>query len=147
MQIICVSKGAYSAGEELAQSLAQKLGHLCISRTELIEAATNEGIAVGKLEVAMLRGRGFSQRLALERDHYLAFSRAYLCERALNESVVYHGRTGHLLLPGVGSILRIRAVQDLEARIGQIMRELALEREKATRYIQDVDADRERWVR
>jgi hypothetical protein len=102
---------------------------------------------VGKLEMAMVRGRGFSQRLALERDHYLAFSRAYLCERALSESVVYHGRTGHLLLPGVGNILRIRAVQDLESRIAQVMKELSLEREAATRYIQDVDADRERWVR
>jgi cytidylate kinase len=147
MQIICVSKGAYSAGKELAQSLAKNLGHLCISRSELVEAATNEGISVGKLEMAMVRGRGFSQRLALERDHYLAFSRAYLCERALAESVVYHGRTGHLLLPGVGNVLRIRAVQDLESRVAQVMKELSLEREAATRYIQDVDADRERWVR
>lgn len=147
MQIICVSKGADSAGKELAQSLAQKLGHLCVSRAELIEAATNEGIAVGKLEMAMVRGRGFSQRLALERDHYLAFSRAYLCERALSESVVYHGRTGHLLLPGVGNVLRIRALQDLESRIAQVMKELSLEREAAGRYIHEVDGDRERWVR
>ncbi|MGD2121121.1 MAG: cytidylate kinase-like family protein [Gemmatimonadota bacterium] len=147
MQIICVSKGAYSAGQELAQNLAKNLGHLCVSRGELVEAATNEGISVGKLEMAMVRGRGFSQRLALERDHYLAFSRAYLCERALSESVVYHGRTGHLLLPGVGNVLRIRAVQDVESRIAQVMKELTLEREAATRYIQDVDADRERWVR
>jgi len=147
MQIICVSKGAHGAGKELAQCLSRDLGHTCISREELIEAATAEGIAVGKLEMAMVRGRGFSQRLALERDHYLAFSRAYLCERALNESVVYHGRTGHLLLQGVGNILRIRAVQDLEARISQVMRELALERDRATRYVEDVDADRERWVR
>ncbi len=147
MQIICVSKGAYSAGKELAQSLAKNLGHLCISRGELVDAATSEGISVGKLEMAMVRGRGFSRRLALERDHYLAFSRAYLCERALSESVVYHGRTGHLLLPGVGNILRIRAVQDLESRIAEVMKELTLERDAATRYIQDVDADRERWVR
>lgn len=147
MQVICVSQGARSAGKELARSLAKNLGHRCISREELVEAATGEGISVGKLEMAMLRGRGFSQRLAQERDHYLAFSRAYLCERALSESVVYHGRTGHLLLPGVGNILRIRAVQDVESRIGQVMKELSVEREAANRYIQDVDADRERWVR
>ena len=147
MQIICISKGAHSAGKALAQSLAEKLGHRCVCRDELIEAATQEGISVGKLEMAMVRGRGFSQQLALERDHYLAFSRAYLCERALKESVVYHGRTGHLLLQGVNNVLRIRAVQDLESRIAQVARELSLEREAASRYIQDVDADRERWVR
>lgn len=147
MQIICVSKGAQNAGRDLALSLCKKLGHLCVSREQLIEAATAEGIAVGRLEMAMVRGRGFSQRLALERDHYLAFSRAYLCERVLNESVVYHGRTGHLLLPGIGNILRIRVVQDMEARIRQVMRELTLERDRAVRYIQDVDGDRARWVR
>jgi len=147
MQIICVSKGTHGGGKGLATSLSEKMGYACISREDLHEAATGEGIQVGKLEMAMVRGRGFSQRLALERDHYLAFSRAFICERALSESIVYHGRTGHLLLPGVRNILRIRAVQDLEHRIRQVMREMAVEREKAIRYINDVDEDRGRWVR
>lgn len=147
MQIICVSKGTHEGGKGLANSLAEKMGYTSLSREDLIEAATAEGIQVGKLEMAMVRGRGFSQRLALERDHYLAFSRAFICERALNQSVVYHGRTGHLLLPGVRNILRIRAVQDIEQRIRHVMREMNLEREKALRYINDVDDDRGRWVR
>jgi len=147
MQIICVSKGTHGFGKGLAKSLSEKMGYACVCREDLIEAATAEGIQVGKLEMAMVRGRGFSQRLAQERDHYLAFSRAYICEKALNESIVYHGRTGHLLLPGVRNILRIRAVQDLEFRIKHVMREMGLEREKALRYINEVDEDRGRWVR
>jgi cytidylate kinase len=147
MQIICVSKGAHGPGKELAESLAGKMGYVCLSRTDLVEAATEEGIQVGKLEMAMVRGRGFTQRLALERDHYLAFSRAYLCERALEESLVYHGRTGHLLLPGVRNIFKIRAVAGIEHRISRTMAELGLERQKATRYVRDVDEDRARWVR
>jgi cytidylate kinase len=147
MQIICVSKGTHGGGKDLANSLAEKMGYPCFSREDLIEAATAEGIQVGKLEMAMVRGRGFSQRLALERDHYLAFSRAFICEKALKGSLVYHGRTGHLILPGVRNILRIRAVQDLEYRIRHVMREMALEREKAVRYINEVDEDRGRWVR
>jgi cytidylate kinase len=147
MQIICVSKGTHGGGKDLARSLSDKMGYFCLCREHLIEAATAEGIQVGKLEMAMVRGRGFTQRLALERDHYLAFSRAFICERALEESVVYHGRTGHLLLPGVRDILRIRVVQDLEHRVRHVMREMNLEREKALRYINDVDDDRGRWVR
>ncbi len=147
MQIICVSKGTLGGGKELAKSLAEKMGYPCISREDFIEAATGEGIQVGKLELAMVRGRGFNQRLALERDHYLAFSRAFLCDRALKGSLVYHGRTGHLLLPGVRNILRVRAVRDLEHRIRDVMREMGLEREKAHRYINEVDDDRGRWVR
>lgn len=147
MQIICVSKGAHRPGGDLAESLAEKMGYLCVSREDLVEAATEEGIQVGKLEMAMIRGRGFTQQLALERDHYLAFSRAYLSEKALGQSLVYHGRTGHLLLPGVRNILRIRAVAGMEHRVARTMSELGLERQKAAKYVRDVDDDRARWVR
>ena len=69
MQIICVSKGTFSGGKELAQSLSEKMGYACLCREHLVEAATEEGIHVGKLEMAMSQGRGFNRRLALERDH------------------------------------------------------------------------------
>jgi cytidylate kinase len=147
MQIICVSKGTYSGGKDLARTLSEKMGYACLCREHLVEAATEEGIHVGKLEMAMSQARGFNRRLALERDHYLAFSRAYLCQRALEESVVYHGRTGHLLLPGVMNILRVRAVRDLERRVESVKKQMGIEREKALQYIQAVDEDRARWVR
>ncbi len=147
MQIICVSKGTYGGGKELAQSLSEKMGYACLCREHLVEAATEEGIHVGRLEMAMAQSRGFNRQLALERDHYLAFSRAYLCQRALEEDVVYHGRTGHLLLPGVKNILRVRAVRDMERRIRVVMTQMGIEREKALQYIQAVDEDRARWVR
>lgn len=147
MQIICVSRGTRSTGREFATSLADKMGYLCVSREDLVEAAIGEGIQVGKLEMAMVRGHGFTQRLALERDHYLAFCRAFLCEKALEQSVVYGGRTGHLLLPGVRNILRIRVVADLEHRIARAESQLGVGREKAAQYVRDVDEDRARWVR
>jgi len=146
MQIICISRGTYSGGQELAEKLAAKLGYACLSREEMIEAATREGIQVGKLEMAMTGSGVFSERLALERDHYLAFSTAYLCQRAMEGRLVYHGRTGHLLLPGVSHVLRVRVLADEEFRIKAVMRNLGLSRDKAMRYIQEVDEDRRRWV-
>ncbi|MFO8058223.1 MAG: cytidylate kinase-like family protein [bacterium] len=148
MQVICISRGTYSGGREFAVKLAEKLGYACLGREELIEAATEEGIQVGKLEMTMTRSSVFSERLALERDHYLAFSTAYLCEKAMkNGGLVYHGRTGHLLLPGVSHVLRARVLADEEYRTRAVMRNLGLERDKARRYIEGVDEDRRRWVR
>jgi cytidylate kinase len=129
----------------LAQRLAEKLDYACLSREELIDAATQEGIQVGKLEMSMIKA-GMSQRLALERDHYLAFSTAYLCDKAMGGGLVYHGRTGHLLLPGVSHVLRVRVLADQEYRIEAVMRNLGLDRGKARRYIEEVDEDRRRWV-
>lgn len=147
MQIICVSRGALSGGEELAERLAGKLGCPCVSREELIEAAIEEGIQVGKLEMAMVKPRIFSERLAVEREHYQAFSTAYLCDRAMDGQLVYHGRTGHLLLPGIDHVFRVRVVSDREQRIRRAMDKLGVDRGKASRYVDEVDEDWRRWAR
>jgi hypothetical protein len=146
MQIICISRGTLIGGKVFAERLAENLGYRCLSREDLIEAAIGEGIHVGKIEASMIKGRGFSERLALEREHYLAFTRAFLCEQALKGPLVYHGRTGHLLLPGVKNVLRIRVVADYEYRLKAAMQRLGLEREKARRYVDEVDEDRRKWT-
>jgi cytidylate kinase len=146
MQVICISRGTLTGGKILAERLAANMGYPCLSREDLIEAAIKEGIHVGKIETAMVKGRGFSDRLALEREHYLAFTRAYLCDEALKGRLVYHGRTGHLLLPGVKHLLRVRVVADNEYRVKTVMQSLGLERDKARRYVDEVDEDRQRWA-
>lgn len=147
MQVICISRGTLSGGKELAVQLAKKLGYACLSREELMERATAAGIHVGKLEMAMVRPGLFSERLALERDHYLAFSTAYLCDKAMEGGLVYHGRTGHFLLPGVTHVLKARVLANEEYRIKAVMRELNVDRQKARQYILGVDEDRRRWVK
>ncbi len=147
MQLICISRGSYSRGKDLAERLAEKLGYCCLSREEMLEEAASRGISVGKLEMAMLKSHPLTERLSLERDHYQALVTSILCERALKESIVYHGRTAHLLLPGVAHVLRLRVVADMEYRIHDVMQRLDLPRDKAKDYIQRVEEDRKRWVR
>lgn len=76
MQLVMVSRGSYSCGRAFAESLARKLGCACLSREELIERATESGIAAGKLEMAALRPQGLNERMMLEREQYLAFCTA-----------------------------------------------------------------------
>jgi len=147
MQIICVSRGALSGGDDLAERLAKKLGCACASREELIEAAIKQGIQVGKLEMAMVKPRIFSEQLGVEREHYRAFSTAFLCDRAMEGPLVYHGRTGHLLLAGIDHVLRVRVVSDEEQRIRRAIEKLGLDRSKASKYIEEVDEDWRRWAR
>ena len=146
-QIICISRGSLSRGKELAAGLARRLGYALFGREDLIEAATADGIQVGKLETSMMRARTFTERLARERDRYLAFSTAYLCEKALEGPLVYHGRTGHLLLRGISHVMRVRVIADEEYRVNSIMRDLHLSRDKARRYLEAVEEDRRTWAR
>jgi len=147
MQVMCISRGSLGRGRELAELAAKKLGYLCLGREELIEAAIAEGIQVGKLEMAMLKPQAFTERLAVDREHYLAFCRAYLCERVADGNVVYHGRTGHLLIPGISHVFRVRVVADTQDRIKSVQNRMGLERQKAHQYIDGVDEGRRRWVK
>jgi cytidylate kinase len=147
MQIICISRGSQSRGEEFARGLASKLGYECISREQLLEEATRRRIPIGKLETAIIKPHIFTEKLALELESYKALATSILCEKALNNNIVYHGRTGHLLLPGIGHILKIRVVSEPESRIENIMQKLQLPRDKAKRYLEQVDEDRRKWVK
>jgi cytidylate kinase len=147
MQIICVSRGTFAGGKNLAEKFAAKLGYECLGREELTDAATRAGIPVGKLEMAVVGNRPLSEQMAVERERFRAFLTATLCERALERSLVYHGRTGHLVLPGVNQVMRVRVIWDQEHRIASVIDRLDLSWEKAKKYIEDVDEDRRRWVR
>ncbi|UCD56867.1 MAG: cytidylate kinase family protein, partial [Candidatus Hydrogenedentota bacterium] len=122
-------------------------GYACLCREDLIYEATRAGIPVGKLEVAMVKSPAMSERLARQKERYLAFITSQLCERALKDTFVYHGRAGHMLLQGISHILKVRLVVDHETRIAEAMQQLKLGRERAVEYVKNVDEDIERWVR
>jgi cytidylate kinase len=147
VQIICVSRGSFIGGKTLAERLASKLGYQCLSREEVTDAATEAGIPVGRLEMTVGRHRPLDERLAIEKERFTAFVSATICRRALQQSLVYHGRTGHLVMPEVTDVLRVRVIQDPEQRIRSVMQRLNLSRGKARRYNEQVDEDRRRWAR
>jgi hypothetical protein len=145
--LVCISRGSFVGGEALAERLAENLGSDCLGREQLFEAATREGIRAGKLEMAITRPSAFSERLALERAHYLAFVTAQVCDQAVSGSLVYHGRTAHLLFAGIGHILRVRVVTSEEHRIQNAMQRLGVDRNRARRFLEDVDDDYRKWAR
>ena len=55
----------------------------------------------------MIKSPGSSEKLARERNLYLAFLTAALCDAAGQGNMIYTGRAGHLLLPGVSHRLRV----------------------------------------
>ena len=146
-QVICISSGISSKARRLAESVAEKLGYPRHSREELLEAAIAEGIQVSKLETAAIKPHIFNERLGLEREYYRAFITDYLCKRALEGGMVYHGRSAHLLFPGIMHVLKVRVVEDESTQINDVMQQIRVDRTKAQKYLLEVESDRERWVR
>ena len=147
MTIIMISSMSHSGREELAQSLSQKTGWPVLSREELVDQAAIKGIKTGRLEVSVIKTPGMSERLAREKVMYLAFITSAICEKAKEGNLIYHGRAGHMLLPGVTQRLRVGLTVPIEMRVKNAMRDLNIPEEKALVYLDQLDEDIEKWIR
>lgn len=147
MAIVMISGNAHSGKEELANGLAQKTGWPLVSREELVEVARDRGIKTGRLEVSVMKRPSAQERLAREKNLYLAFFTAALCERAVDGNLIYSGRTGHLLLPGVSHRLRVGLTMPREIRVDRAALELHISQRKADHYLRQLDEDFEKWAR
>ncbi len=147
MALVLISSRYQAGREELARALARKTNWAVVSREELQEEARKWGIKVGRLEMSVIKRPASSEKLAREKDLYLAFVTASLCEKALQGDVIYCGRAGHLLLPGVGHRLRVGLTAPREIRLERTARALNMAPDKAETYLDALDEDVERWMR
>jgi len=137
----------YQGGrEELAQALADKARWPLLTREELQEQAKQYGIRVGRLEVSMIKRPPYSEKLAREKKLYLAFLTSALCRKALEGNLVYSGRAGHLLLPGVNNRLRVGLTAPLDIRIQRTAKSLDILPEQAESYLMQLDEDIAKWI-
>jgi cytidylate kinase len=146
MAIITISRGTMSGGKKLAEMLAERLGYLCVSREIVVKAADDYGAPEGKLFEAVRKSPSIFQKLTFERERYLAYIQASLCEYAKNDNLIYHGHAGHFLLEGISHVLRIRLVADMAYRITAAMEQLQLSEKEAIKHIERVDKERVKWT-
>ncbi len=147
MPIIMISSPPHSGCEALAESLVNKTGWPSTSRKELVEKAQRHGIKVGRLEISMLKSPEMHEKLAREKELYLSFITADICELAPQGNLIYEGRVGHLLLPGVSHRLRVALVVPRETRVKNAMQALNLPQDKTMTYLEQLDEDIARWAR
>jgi osmotically-inducible protein OsmY len=148
MAIITISRGTFSGGMMLAESLAERLGYRNVGREEIIETASSDyGVSADRLLKAILKKPSPFQRFTYEREQYLAIFQAELCQHARADNMIYHGNAGHLLLKGVPHVLRVRIVAPMELRIKFVMERQQVLREDAVKYIEKVDKERMKWTK
>jgi cytidylate kinase len=146
MAIVTISRGTQSGGKKLAEMLADKTGYRCVSREIIVKAAEDYGVPEGKLFEAIQKSPSIFQKLTFERERYLAYIQATLCEYAKDDELIYHGNAGHFLLEGVAHVLRIRLVADMPYRIHAATEQLHLGEQEAVKYIERIDKERHKWA-
>jgi len=142
-----ISSSFQGEREELAQALARKTNWPILTREDVLERARELGIKIGRLEVSVIKTPVFTEKLAREKETYLALVTAMLCEKSLQGNLIYTGRAGHLLLPGVTHRLRVGLTVPSEIRIKKAAQALGLTADKAETYLAQLDEDVSKWIR
>ena len=132
MAIITISRGCYSHGKEIAEKVAEMLEYTTISREILVEASHYFDVSEKDLLKSLHDAPSLLERITHGKNRYLAYIRAALLEYARKDNIVYHGHAGHLLLPDVSHICKVRIIADREERIALLQQNKKIDR-KSTR--------------
>lgn len=146
MSIVLISAPAHSMARVLAKEMADKTGWPVYSRDQIAEEAHAQGIKLSRLEASIIKSPIVSEKLAWEKEIYLSFVTDMLFRKCKDHNLIYTGRAGHLLFPGVKNILRVGVSVPIETRVDIVAKQLHLSHEKALDYLQALDADIQKWV-
>jgi cytidylate kinase len=147
MPIITISRGCFSHGKEIAERVAQKLGYECISHEFLVEASKFFNVPEKKLFQSLHDSPNVLERITHGREKYLSYIKAALLTSVKKDHIIYHGYAGHLLIPAISHVLKIRVMAGLEDRISLLQRRKGLSRDQAADFIEREDANRINWTR
>lgn len=148
MAIVTISRGTFGGGKAVAEQLAARLDHPCVSREEITkDAARDFEVSEARFNAAMVEPPSFWRQSTGKRTIYLNYFKAALLKRASDGRIVYHGQAGHLLLGNIRGVLRVRINADMAYRIASAMQQHQCSREQALALISDLDRQNIKWTR
>jgi cytidylate kinase len=147
MAIITISRGSYSKGKEVAETVADRLHYDCISREVILDAGDRFKIPEVKLIRAIHDAPTLLDRFGHDKKSYITYFQSALTHRVKSNNVVYHGLAGHLLLKGIPHVLKVRIISDIDARIKAEIEREGCSEEEARKIILKDDEERRKWTR
>jgi len=147
MAIITLTRGTYSGAKELAEYTAKHLGYKLLSREDLLQELAQSGWEEDRLNKARYKQLGIMERMNLEWIHYLACLRAVLAAKVTDESLVYHGNQGQMVLRDFPHVVSVKCIADMEYRTKALMarNEYAIDKKEALKIINRIDHKRDQW--
>ncbi len=117
MSVVTIAHAAYSGGNAVAEKVAALLNYRSVDREVLIEASKRYGIPEAKY-TEVLEGEGhWWERWRESVRLYRITLQAAMCEVAEGGNLVYYGRAGQQLLPGIPHVLKVLIVAPIDYRI------------------------------
>jgi two-component system, OmpR family, response regulator CpxR len=145
MTIVAVFSGIYSAGEEIAREVANRLKYDFVGEELFEEAAQSYGTSVAKLSRAMGK-RAFFNSVTHEWERSVVYIRAELAKRLTKDNLVYHGPATHLIPSTLSHALKVGIVAETDFRIARAMDGTGTNAAEAAQQVEKADLDVAQWV-
>jgi len=145
MAIITISRGSYSRGKEVAESLAQRLGYECVSRDILLEASTEFNIPEIRLIKALHDAPSVLERFSHGKERFISYFCSSFYNHVVKDNVVYHGLAGQFFLQNISHVLKVRITANMEDRIREEMKRENCSADKARYALKKDDDERRKW--
>jgi cytidylate kinase len=147
MAIVTISRGTFAGGARLAALLGQRLGYATVSREDLYSRVREDhNVTQEDLVQIMTWAPTRFDPAADRRRRLFAAIQASLCALLKDDDAVYHGHAGHLLLPDVSHVVRVRLIAPRAQRIEMAMERDGVSSRQASSRIDQVDSERARWT-
>lgn len=147
MSVVLISRGTMSGGKLLVERLAERTGVRCVSREDLVTLVNRHGALAQRIVERLSDAAKAYEDFCELRRPYLILMRAALLEYAQQDNLVYHGFSGHLLVPPVHHFRTIRIHAPVALRVRMTMGRMGCTETEATRYIERDDDERTHWAR
>jgi len=121
------------------------LGYECISHEVLVEASRFFHVSEKKLLESIHDAPSILEKITHAREKFLSRIQAALLEHVKEDNVVYHGYAGHMLIPGISHVLKIRVIAEMEDRIAFLQKKKNVSRDQAIQFLEKEDKHRTDW--
>ncbi len=145
MSIITISRGSYSRGKEIAETVSERLGYKCISRDILLDTSDKYHIPEIKLIRAIHDAPSILDKFVYNKDKYINFVQSTLLNFLKDDNIVYHGLAGQFFVKDIPHVLKVRIISDMEDRIQCEMERENISYDDAKNILKKDDEQRKKW--
>lgn len=146
MSIICISRGSYYRGREVAHRLAEILDYGCISRDTLLDGSDKFDIPEIKLMRNIRHATQILERFSLGRERYINFISSAILEHLKRDNYIYHGISGQYFFYQVNHLLKVRIIAKLDDRAAEEAERQNISLDQARLQLSHDDEERRRWA-
>ena len=148
MAILTICRESGARGEEIARTVAEKLGYEFIAREAIFKEIRGYGEKWAKWGEEMDDHKpSMWERFDLSFAGFVALKESIMFQHATKNNVVLMGRGGNWMFSDVPYALRVRIMAPMDKRVENIVKKDAIDKETAREMLEEADEERSAYLK